>query len=88
MLFRSDGWQTDRGMIYMVFGPPRIVNRSLSTETWSYDNGTGNDLNFIFRKNKNELSENDFVLDRNIMYKADWYKAVDFWRNGRIGLSN
>ncbi|HUU45812.1 MAG TPA: GWxTD domain-containing protein [Acidobacteriota bacterium] len=41
---RSDGWRSDRGRVYIVYGPPDQVERSPFTpdrppaEQWSYDN--------------------------------------------------
>ena len=37
-LFTSfkEGWKTDRGMIYIVFGTPNIVYKTDNTESWIY----------------------------------------------------
>ena len=86
-LFTSflDGWKTDRGMIYIIFGPPRSVYRENKTETWRYSSSAGNPgLQFIFDKVNNPFTDNDYDLERSINYKYPWYQAVDAWRSGKI----
>lgn len=87
LLFSSykEGWKTDRGMIFIIFGMPNIVNRTSSSEVWIY--GEGNNmmsLNFTFYKVSNPFTENDYILDRSIIYKNNWYRGVESWRQGRI----
>lgn len=80
------GWQTDRGMIYIVFGPPLSVRQHLNVELWSYAH-TGEDPSrtFEFRKVPldGELDLFDhFVLERQPYYDSPWMIAVDRWRYG------
>ena len=80
-----DGWKTDRGMIYIVYGPPDVVYRGSAMESWTYgEEGNLISLNFTFLKTPNPISDNDFVLDRSPIYKNSWYLAVDAWRQGII----
>jgi len=77
----TEGWKTDRGMIYIVFGPPYSVYRSPENETWYY----GEDRNILsmtldFKKTQNPFTENDYTLDRSPEYKDVWYSAVESWR--------
>ena len=76
-----EGWRTDRGMIYIVFGPPPVVYRNSNIETWVY--GEPNNLmslKFTFDKIDNPFTDNDFVLRRDQGFKASWFEAVDIWR--------
>lgn len=80
----TEGWRTDRGMIYVIFGSPGTVYRSNESESWIY--GTPNSslaLNFFFIKVNNPFTENDFTLSRSPMYESSWYRAVEVWRQGR-----
>jgi GWxTD domain-containing protein len=80
-----DGWKTDRGMIYIVYGPPDVVYKGSTMESWTYgEEGNLISLNFTFLKVPNPISDNDFVLDRSPIYKNSWYLAVDAWRQGII----
>ena len=86
-LFTSylEGWKTDRGMLYIIFGPPQSVYRDIKYEIWRYSVSEGiPDVQFIFDKVNNPFSENDFELERSINYQNIWYQAVDAWRSGRI----
>lgn len=88
-LFASykEGWKTDRGMIYIVFGPPRKVTRYQHGETWTYGEiGSPASTVFSFLKLVNLFSDNDFYLERDEQFKAPWYQAVDMWRQGRVYL--
>ncbi|MFZ4550090.1 MAG: GWxTD domain-containing protein [Bacteroidales bacterium] len=77
----TDGWKTDRGMIYIVMGKPNKVFRSFEQETWIY--GEYEDpraLKFYFNKAQNPFTSNDYVLTRDPYYKAIWYQNVQLWR--------
>lgn len=75
------GWQTDRGMIYIVFGQPNYVYRSDNDETWIYgEEGNIFSTKFSFLKNKNKFSNNDFILQRTPLHKDIWFRAVEIWR--------
>jgi GWxTD domain-containing protein len=90
-LFTSfqEGWKTDRGMMYIVFGAPNSVSKRKNGEVWTYgDPGNPTSLSVAFVKIINPFTDNDFYLDRNEMYKERWYQAVDMWRQGRIYLDN
>ncbi len=77
----KEGWKTDRGMMYLVLGPPVSVYRSANNETWYY----GEDRNMmsitvVFTKNTGKFSDNDYSLERNIECKDAWYRGVESWR--------
>ena len=80
-----EGWKTDRGLIYIIFGVPDGVYKSSNTEVWAYGgNNYASALNFNFNKIPNPFSSNDYVLVRKTDYEFEWYKAVETWRKGRI----
>ena len=90
-LFSSfqEGWKTDRGMIYIVFGAPNNVSKRKNGEIWTYGEiGNPRSLVFIFTKVINPFTDNDYYLERSEAFKAPWYEAVDMWRQGRIYLDN
>lgn len=80
-----EGWKTDRGMISLIFGPPKVVNKSNDSETWIYGEETNTlSLRFTFYKVNNPFTNNDYKLIRGPGYRTHWYRAVDAWRNGRV----
>jgi GWxTD domain-containing protein len=86
-LFSSymEGWRTDRGMIYVIFGSPHSVYKSSNTESWTYGEANSSlSITFNFTKVTNPFSDNDFSLTRAPIYESNWYRAVDTWRQGRV----
>lgn len=82
-----EGWKTDRGLVYIIFGPPNIVYRNNSSEQWIYGSESSMlSLNITFTKMENPFTDNDYSLIRNGNYKNTWYQAVDSWRQGRVWL--
>jgi GWxTD domain-containing protein len=82
-LFHSfcEGWKTDRGIIYIAFGQPNVVYRSDWQEVWIYGEANNyRSVQFIFDKALNPFSDNDYVLERQSMYKDFWYNAIQRWR--------
>lgn len=83
-LFTSykEGWKTDRGMIFMIYGPPDNVYYDLGKEVWEYgSNASYNDLKFVFYQTANILHQNTMILERGPEFKHSWYTLLDNWRN-------
>ncbi|MBN2683083.1 MAG: GWxTD domain-containing protein [Bacteroidales bacterium] len=81
----TEGWKTDRGMIYIIFGSPKRIYKTKDSEKWIYgDNPDLLSITFTFTQLENNYSSNDYILIRKEVYKTSWYQAVDTWRNGRI----
>lgn len=84
-----EGWKTDRGLIYLIFGPPNIIYKNTNSEHWIYgEESNPSSLGMTFFKAENPFSDNDFRLDRSPLYKSNWYNAVDMWRQGRVYTDN
>lgn len=80
-----EGWKSDRGMCYIVYGPPDVVYRSSATETWLYgEEGNYNSLSLTFTRVVNPFITNDYRLNRSGSLKTSWYRAVEYWRQGRV----
>lgn len=85
----TQGWKTDRGMLFIVFGPPVNIYRGRNDETWIYGSeGSASSQRFVFKKAQNPFSDNDYILERSQFYKDPWYTAVDYWRQGHVYLDN
>jgi len=81
----TEGWRTDRGMIYLVFGPPMELEQDGNQEKWHY--GATDDDNaivFTFNKLQSPLGMTHYQLKRDNYYKTGWEMMVNAWRNGRI----
>ncbi|WP_051359674.1 GWxTD domain-containing protein [Adhaeribacter aquaticus] len=80
------GWLSDRGMMYIIFGKPDIVNNRLNVEEWTYTRrqSRGTELKFNFIKKPNTFTENHYELVRRPDYEFVWYSTVEKWRKGII----
>ena len=90
------GWLTDRGMIYIIYGPPDKVYKNSEGESWGYRKPPVKSrwgsrytfeeeyLWFNFRKQKNIFSDNDFALNRASTPVSYWDVAVARWREGKV----
>ncbi|MCE6989264.1 GWxTD domain-containing protein [Dyadobacter sp. CY323] len=81
----KEGWKTDKGMIYIVLGPPDKVQRSKDREVWTYDQrGNAQNVNFTFNRRNNQFVDDHYELVRYAEYQPIWYPVVEAWRNGSI----
>lgn len=86
-LFSShvEGWKSDRGLIYIVYGKPNKVYRTEHVESWIYgEESNPLSVTFHFVKVINPFTDNDYRLNREDIYKPSWYRSVNAWRDGRI----
>jgi hypothetical protein len=80
----KEGWKTDRGMIYILFGIPKSIYKSHDQEEWVYSESDVNTfLNFRFERDTNALTNNEFHLVRDERFKQAWNQAIMSWRNGQ-----
>ena len=80
-----EGWKTDRGLIYIIYGNPNVIYKNRDYENWIYgEENNMMSMSFVFHKVNNPVSNNDFSLSRSPVFKNSWFRAVDSWRNGRI----
>jgi GWxTD domain-containing protein len=81
----KEGYKTDRGMIYVVMGPPDDIKPFDDAEKWIYYNSKEDTiLEYIFVQESNSISENDYVLLREAKYQTYYNKAIKSWREGNI----
>lgn len=81
----KEGWKTDRGMVYIIFGTPDLLEKNPDEEIWIYrTKRSGSKIEFGFNRNNTPLSFEDFVLDRNSSSTAVWSEAVETWKRGKI----
>ncbi len=92
----KEGWRSERGMIYVIYGPPDKVYRTIDGENWGYRKPVIKSswggrysvkedyLFFNFRKRDNLYSDNDYYLSRNETLVTYWDKAILSWRKGVV----
>ncbi len=83
----KDGWATDRGMVYIIMGPPQEVYFNLNRETWNYlGNDPNSKITFTFARVKNILTPNYYTLNRSRSYQPEWFRTITAWRNGQMAF--
>ncbi|MCH8317197.1 MAG: GWxTD domain-containing protein [Bacteroidetes bacterium] len=87
----KEGWKTDRGMIYIIYGRPEEVYKFDDKEKWIYTRYVINqwdarpfheELSFTFVHKANIFSGNHYELIRYPSYQRKWYSEVEQWREG------
>lgn len=79
----KEGWKTDRGMIYIIFGLPDEAHKTADREVWTYKS-TNFKVTFSFAKSGTIFDPDNFVLIRDKKYQDTWYSVIDLWRNARF----
>jgi GWxTD domain-containing protein len=81
------GWKTDRGMIFIIYGPPQSVKVTSAQERWIYyKNNYTTTVSFIFDHEPTAFAPDNYTLQRSDSYDTYWRNAVDTWRRGNIYL--
>jgi GWxTD domain-containing protein len=88
----KEGWKTDMGMVYILFGPPWYVHSSLDETMWSYSyNFNDFEKNFYFKtpriRNKHYPFDN-YLLLRTQQYHNVQYQQIQLWLTGSILRDN
>ena len=83
----KEGWKTDQGMIYILYGPPDIVTVEKEREIWIYlKSAELPEIKFTFVRVKNPFTDRHFVLLRSKNYIKTHYQVVSQWRRGKRTL--
>ncbi len=84
-LFTSykEGWKTDRGMIYIVFGQPDEALKFNDREVWNYKDDIRR-ASFTFIKSASVFDPDNYVLIRDKKFQQSWYEIIDMWRSARF----
>jgi len=92
----KEGWRNERGMIYIIYGPPDKVYKTSEGENWGYRKPviksswggryrvSNEYLFFNFKKRENPFSDNDYYLSRSETLVTYWAQATSSWRNGIV----
>ncbi len=80
----KEGWKTDMGMIYIIFGPPPKVFWKDDGLLWIYPKTFELPrVAFFFKNIQSAFTERQYVLERKEEYRNIWLRTIDLWRSGR-----
>ncbi len=81
----KEGWKTDPGMIFILFGPPNRIQMTGSGERWYYfSKRRSNPVEFRFERKPDAFSDQTMVWVKTTDSQMFWNEAVRSWRNGKV----
>jgi hypothetical protein len=84
----KEGWKTDRGMVFILFGNPWILDKDLGKQTWFYSyNRFDESKTFTFLRTKvfnDSYPFHNYLLQRKFMYNNVLYQQKRLWLSGQI----
>ena len=83
----KEGWKTDMGKVYVLFGAPVFTQRSVNRNFWFYTITRSPAYTFVFYRPNTfdpRLPYDHFVLQRRRLYDEVEYRRVQDWLNGNI----
>lgn len=77
----KEGWKTDQGMIFIIFGLPDEIRKTSQNEIWYYKNSR---TKFVFIKKGSVYDPDYYTLLRDDNFSQIWYNTIDQWRKSRF----
>lgn len=78
----KEGWKSDRGMMFVVFGPPDEVYFSGDREIWKYTSLHQFQCSFV--PSPTVFDTQNLVLVRDEDLQKEWFETIDLWRKARF----
>ncbi len=83
--FYKEGWKTDQGMIYTIFGKPDKVTKTDFGQEWLYTrNASFPQFSFYFERKPSVFTQKNYELRRFEEYERFWYPTVEQWRKATV----
>ena len=80
----KEGWKTDMGMIYILFGPPSKVFIRTDGIMWIYNKTFELPrVAFLYKQVNTAFTEDHYTLERKAEFQNLWFRTVDLWRSGK-----
>ncbi len=81
----KEGWKTDQGMIFILFGPPSRIRMTGTGERWYYfTKRRGNPIEFRFERRPDAFSDQNMIWVKSTETQMFWNEAVRSWRKGKV----
>jgi GWxTD domain-containing protein len=81
----KEGWKTDQGMIFILFGPPSRIQMTGQGERWYYfARRRNNPIEFRFERQPDPLANQNLVWVKTTDSQVFWNEAVRSWRKGKV----
>ena len=81
----KEGWKSDRGMIFILFGPPNRIQMTGNGERWYYfARRKSRPIEFRFERKPDVFSLYHMDWVKTPESRSSWSEAVRSWRNGKV----
>ncbi|MGB3545145.1 GWxTD domain-containing protein, partial [Rubrivirga sp.] len=84
----KEGWKTDPGMAYVLFGPPTFVDQTMRGERWTYIQSGATPPVLEFERTAGVAGDGVpfriLTLQRDRAYADVWRQARQLWRSGAV----
>ena len=81
----KEGWKTDQGMVFILFGPPNRIQMRGSGESWYYyAKRKGNTVEFKFQREQDAFSDQNMMWQKTTDSQMYRNEAIRSWRNGKV----
>lgn len=81
----KEGWKTDRGVVFVIYGEPDVVYKTATSEQWIYEASSSQPrISFTFEANNHSFYKPEPRLIRSPYYEDSWHQSVYEWRKGLI----
>jgi len=81
----KEGWKTDQGMIFILFGPPSRIQMTGTGESWFYfAKRKSKAVEFKFQRQHDAFSLQNLVWTKSTESQVYWNEAVRSWKNGKV----
>ncbi|MCK5692589.1 MAG: GWxTD domain-containing protein [Bacteroidales bacterium] len=81
----KEGWKTDQGMVFILFGPPNRIQMTGSGESWYfYAKRKSKVVEFKFQREQDAFSDQNMIWQRTTDSQMYLNEAIRSWRNGKV----
>lgn len=81
----KEGWKTDQGMIFILFGPPNRIQMTGTGESWFYyARRKSKVVEFRFQREQDAFSDQNMMWQKTTDSQTFLNEAIRSWRNGKV----
>lgn len=80
-----EGWKTDRGLVYILFGPPDRMKDTGTSQIWYYISRRRSQIiEFKFNRGVDQYTNEGFYLEKNQYTMSYLDEAIRSWNKGKV----
>jgi hypothetical protein len=81
----KEGWKTDQGMIFILFGPPSRIQMTGAGESWYYyAKRKSSVVEFKFVRQQDAFSDQNMIWQKTTDSQMYYNEAIRSWKNGKV----